>query len=142
MALYKRSVSECSKSISISAHHLSCKAMVVQRLILCTVLVLYAVSTTGAQVCVEESVRLVDGGLYHGIVEVCVNNQWGMVCADNFGIEEAIVACRQLELGPPPNTDSSESHYCLFPKCITHLSLLQTSLQRFLYLELLWDRFQ
>ena len=31
-----------------------------------------------------------------GRLEVFINNQWGTVCDDSFGIAEATVACHQL----------------------------------------------
>ena len=31
-----------------------------------------------------------------GRLEVCFNNTWGTVCADGFGPQEAVVACRQM----------------------------------------------
>ena len=31
-----------------------------------------------------------------GRVEICKDNAWGTVCDNNFGTEEANVACRQL----------------------------------------------
>ncbi|KAL9983471.1 hypothetical protein ACROYT_G005651 [Oculina patagonica] len=46
------------------------------------------------------TIRL-SGGLnsYEGRVEVFHGGSWGTVCADNWRIEEAMVACRQLNLG-------------------------------------------
>lgn len=31
-----------------------------------------------------------------GCVEVCLNRDWGTLCADSWGAEEAAVVCRQL----------------------------------------------
>ncbi len=31
-----------------------------------------------------------------GRLELFINNQWGTVCDDNFGPNDAMVACRQL----------------------------------------------
>ena len=47
--------------------------------------------------CTTGVVRLVDGGsVNQGRVEICVNNSWGTVCDDIFGINDARVICRQL----------------------------------------------
>ena len=49
--------------------------------------------------CMNGDIRLI-GGQNQGRVEVCYANQWGSVCADNWGVADARVACRQL--GFPP----------------------------------------
>ena len=43
------------------------------------------------------NIRLDQGGSKaQGRVEICVNDEWGTVCDDGFGIEEADVVCSQL----------------------------------------------
>ena len=48
--------------------------------------------------CTNGDLRLDNGttGNLFGRVEMCYNNVWGTVCQDNFGPQEAVVACRQL----------------------------------------------
>ena len=48
--------------------------------------------------CVTGEVRLQDGpNVREGRVEVCINNAWGTVCNDQFGVEDAIVTCAQMK---------------------------------------------
>ena len=53
--------------------------------------------------CSEGEVRLNgDGGVHIGVVQVCHNQQWGLVCynRDNWDVNAAIVVCRQVGLSP------------------------------------------
>ena len=54
-----------------------------------------AVSGTSA-VCTHGEVRLAGGSDLEGRVEVCLGGQWGSVCADRWGVQEANVVCGQL----------------------------------------------
>ena len=47
--------------------------------------------------CSHGSLRLVGGANDSlGVVEVCINNGWGGVCARQFGTNDAEVICKQL----------------------------------------------
>ena len=57
------------------------------------------VSTTASSSCENGDVRLVGGSAANqGRVEMCYNNVWGSVCADNgqWTQAEASVVCQQL----------------------------------------------
>ena len=48
--------------------------------------------------CTTGQLRLEGGNIANeGRVEICINNVWGTVCDDVWGITEATVVCRQLD---------------------------------------------
>ena len=51
-----------------------------------------------AESCTSGAVRLVNGSTsYEGRVEVCINNRWGTICADdNWDSLDTLVTCYQL----------------------------------------------
>lgn len=51
--------------------------------------------------CVDGAVYLVKDDLpsdSDGTIQICKNGEWGTVCDDFFGVEEAKIVCRQLGL--------------------------------------------
>ena len=54
-------------------------------------------STTDDTPCINGDARLVNGSAeYEGRVEMCYDNQWGTICADQWNNVAASVVCAQL----------------------------------------------
>ena len=50
--------------------------------------------------CTSGDVRLAGGANFtEGLVEICLNNEWGTVCDQMWDATDAAVVCRQLHLG-------------------------------------------
>jgi len=48
----------------------------------------------------DEKIKLAGGRLQEeGVVEIRVKKKWGLVCSDDWGVMEALVACKQLGYG-------------------------------------------
>ena len=57
--------------------------------------------------CTNGKIRLVGGIVANeGRIEICFNNEWGTICDDNWGKNDATVVCKQLgysTIGNQPN---------------------------------------
>lgn len=48
--------------------------------------------------CTNGDLRLENGDILGGRLEICLNQVWGTVCRDSFTRNEAAVVCKQLNL--------------------------------------------
>lgn len=64
--------------------------------------------------CNAGEVRLLDGpNVREGRVEVCINNAWGTICNEQFGVDEAIVTCTQMNFSNEGNCFSATNINCV-----------------------------
>ena len=64
---------------------------------LCIISLLTDNQNTNHTNCTDGDLQLVGGvNATLGVVQVCMNNAWGSVCNNRFGISDAVVVCRQL----------------------------------------------
>ena len=50
--------------------------------------------------CTDGDIRLGDGAVLQGRVEVCINDTWGTICDHHWTKQEASVVCSQLGYSP------------------------------------------
>ena len=61
--------------------------------------------------CTNEDIRLGDGAVLRGRVEVCINGRWGIICDHHWTQQEASVVCSHLGYSPYGIVYSSCIHY-------------------------------
>ena len=72
--------------------------------------------------CLEGDIRLVGGASpQEGVVEVCFDGIWNPICDNLWSVEDAQVACRQLELNT--NCELNPSQHVSLCTCATGLNL-------------------
>lgn len=68
---------------------------------------------------IEGRLRLADGDMLGGRLEVCLNNMWSTVCSSTFGLSTAVVVCSSL-------TSSIEGIYMIHQVCMHVIPITYT----------------
>ena len=50
--------------------------------------------------CIDGTIRLGDGAVLRGRVEVCINGTWSTICDYHWTVLEASIVCSQLGYSP------------------------------------------
>ena len=59
-----------------------------------------AVGVSCFRTCYEGDSRIIGINYYEGIVEICRNNEWGVICDQGWNDASASVLCRERGFGP------------------------------------------